>query len=410
MPSRSSLVRVLLASSLAVIVNASPLEPSRADALSGMSLAHLPVKRATDCGTWTMFCGGLPPKDGSTQRGAPAEGACNNACFYMNFINRDFVASYDSSADNDHSRVQSGCETRDGSVCNKMPFSQRFHDDFEQEPGGNQEYNCDEFPMAGMAQDDFSPDGPPRNSLRCIDRHENSAGGAQLKNFIDGVGRGLDGRTCDGPLPDGATFKIAFNYDGADQSKLGFCHLDSSVATLDIWHQFYLTQLAGGQSGRIDYPYDPDTSNRYAVASTAEDVLQCKLRVVRTSDETYEGWVYNNAGEEKGHASAQLAGDQQRLDIAGNDGVLDTAVVRLREMTDGPTNKGSNFLVYYGLGEQYGRFFVFGAWSGGNDNALRAEDPDNTVIDGAYCTLSDIEWSATTGARQEIECLFPCAA
>ena len=40
--------------------------------------------------------------------------------------------------------------------------------------------------------------------------------GAQLATFIQGIGTGLKGRTCDGPLPDDSTFKIAFNYDDAD--------------------------------------------------------------------------------------------------------------------------------------------------------------------------------------------------
>jgi hypothetical protein len=37
--------------------------------------------------------------------------------------------------------------------------------------------------------------------------------GTQLTLFIQGIGAGLEGRTCQGQLPDDSTFKIEFNYD-----------------------------------------------------------------------------------------------------------------------------------------------------------------------------------------------------
>ncbi len=91
--------------------------------------------------------------------------------------------------------------------------------------------------MAGMDQKDFKS-GTIRNSLRCIPATENSSkfdvtcasqedpsimtdirtgGGQQLGAFIAGTGNGLKGRTCDGPLQDGDTYKVEFNYDGADK-------------------------------------------------------------------------------------------------------------------------------------------------------------------------------------------------
>jgi len=107
--------------------------------LANLPRAHpkdLPLKRATDCGTWVMRCNG-------------AEDACNNACYYINNVNPGFVATYSSQVDNDKERIQSGCQTNQRSVCNAMPFSQRFHD--SQEPNSNgqdprtAQFNCDEF-------------------------------------------------------------------------------------------------------------------------------------------------------------------------------------------------------------------------------------------------------------------------
>ena len=156
----------------AVLCTAILLTGASANDLDLASLARthprdLPIKRATDCGTWVMTCKG-------------AEDACQNACYYVNNVNKNFVATYSSKVDNDKERGQSGCQTQQGSVCNAAPFSQRFHDD--QEPvtsgkaPGNANYNCDEFPMAGMEQQDFKslPAGTVRNSLRCIRADENS--------------------------------------------------------------------------------------------------------------------------------------------------------------------------------------------------------------------------------------------
>lgn len=83
------------------------------------------VKRAgRDCGTWTMFCGGVPGS--GDKRGKPAVGACNNACYFVNYLSGgEYIATYDPSVDNARNREQSGCQTSDGSVCNAMPFSQR---------------------------------------------------------------------------------------------------------------------------------------------------------------------------------------------------------------------------------------------------------------------------------------------
>lgn len=157
------------------------------------------VKRdGRDCGTWVMYCGGVPNAGPNGERGQSAEGACNNACYYINFLAEkkgEYTAKYDPDESNDHNRQHSGCQPQNGndatSICNVMPFSQRyaichsvmiqviltlsrFHDDFERQPDvKDQKFNCDEFPMAAMSQSDFTP-GKIRNSLRCIDGDQNS--------------------------------------------------------------------------------------------------------------------------------------------------------------------------------------------------------------------------------------------
>ena len=128
-----------------------------------------------DCGTFVMYC-------------EKAAGACNNACYHINCINKDseimvYVRyyswyirlansrpSYDASQSNTRNRHQSGCETKDSSVCNSLPFSQKFKDPLDDDD----EANCDEWPMASIKQDDFK-EGTIRNSLRCIPKSENSS-------------------------------------------------------------------------------------------------------------------------------------------------------------------------------------------------------------------------------------------
>ena len=157
---------VVAAFCVAALVFGSAASDLSLDGLVRTHARSLPVKRATDCGTWVMTCAG-------------AEDACQNACYYVNYVNTNFVAKYSSSVDNARERAQSGCQTQQGSICNLAPFSQRFHD--PQEPvtsgrdPGNPTYDCDEFPMAGMVQPDFNtlPAGTVRNSLRCIRSGDN---------------------------------------------------------------------------------------------------------------------------------------------------------------------------------------------------------------------------------------------
>lgn len=129
-----------------------PLKPTHARDL---------VRRAgRDCGKFICKCQG-------------AEGACNNACFHINCVDKTTKTMvYDASNSNDENRKQSGCRAGQRSVCNQMPFSQRFHDPLNHD-AGDQSINCDEWPMATIKQTPFK-EGTIRNSLRCISAVENS--------------------------------------------------------------------------------------------------------------------------------------------------------------------------------------------------------------------------------------------
>lgn len=91
------------------------------------------TKRAgRDCGTWVFYCGGVPEAGKKGERGVSAEGACNNACYYINFLtkNGDYTATYDPDLSQTKNREHSGCRPKAGnnaaSICNVMPFSQRY--------------------------------------------------------------------------------------------------------------------------------------------------------------------------------------------------------------------------------------------------------------------------------------------
>lgn len=130
-----------------------------------------------DCGKFVMYC-------------EKAAGACNNACYHINCFDKNSAtmvyvntldrlwltnggSSYDAGNTNTKNRQQSGCETADGAICNKLPFSQRLHDPLNSALG-DITVNCDEWPMATTKQVDFK-EGTVRNSLRCIHSKENSS-------------------------------------------------------------------------------------------------------------------------------------------------------------------------------------------------------------------------------------------
>ena len=83
-----------------------------------------------DRGTWNLDC-------------TNAKEACNNACWSINCLGQDSRKMYyDPEDNNQHNREQSGCNVPN-SVCNIMPFSQKFND-----PQSLSSPSCDEWPMA----------------------------------------------------------------------------------------------------------------------------------------------------------------------------------------------------------------------------------------------------------------------
>ncbi|KAL8805167.1 MAG: hypothetical protein Q9182_002149 [Xanthomendoza sp. 2 TL-2023] len=99
-----------------------------------------------------------------------------------------------------------------------MSFSQWFKDGATQ----GSEYNCDEWPTAGVKQVDFQV-GTIRNSLRCINQRENSSGGAQLKAFVEGDNKEGLKKTCKGKVVDGDYWNIDFNLDDIKEEDVKNC-------------------------------------------------------------------------------------------------------------------------------------------------------------------------------------------
>lgn len=118
---------------------AMPAELIAGGAIAGRDLQDLQIRDKVqpkrDCGSWKMYCGGVPNAKGG--RGQSAEGACNNACYYINFLaptKGTYQAVYDPDVSDTKNREQSGCQPKAGndanSICNDMPFSQRCDEYF----------------------------------------------------------------------------------------------------------------------------------------------------------------------------------------------------------------------------------------------------------------------------------------
>lgn len=138
-----------------------PADPAGIESFSPLPDPNAIFKRAPrDCGTFKFKCKNMA-------------GACNNACYYINCVNKGNAnfAWGSSPVDN---RVHSGCTfTTKASICKLKPFSQRFWDrqldDVAPKP-----LQCDEFPMNAFKQTEFQ-EGTVRNSLRCINGGQNGS-------------------------------------------------------------------------------------------------------------------------------------------------------------------------------------------------------------------------------------------
>lgn len=129
--------------------------PSNTD---GTSLTERKIPR--DCGKFKFKCN-------------KAAGACNNACYFINCVNKGnnrFIYGK-SKVDN---RVHSGCTTSISStICKLSPFGQRMWDR-QSDNLAAKPLQCDEFPMNAFQQREFK-EGTIRNSLRCVNGGENGS-------------------------------------------------------------------------------------------------------------------------------------------------------------------------------------------------------------------------------------------
>jgi hypothetical protein len=168
-----------------------------------------------------------------------------------------------------------------------------------------------------------------------------------------------------------------------------------------------MTSLRGGSSGRISFPYQPDNDNRYAIATTKKDVLQCKVTIVRDTNNFYKVTVFDSNGNAQGTKNDVLAKNQDTLTVPGTGGLLPLAVI-----VEGPVGLsgtvGSRIDFNYGdrpfFNFELGTDFSWSTVSAGTDGRFSNQYPD--TLPGGYCTVPNIE--GLLPGIQQIECYFPC--
>lgn len=248
------------------------------------------VKRVgRDFGTFDAPCAG-------------AEGACNNACYYVKCQAADdpnanritYIGPKGAGnavdpttrkpREDDINRQESGCQAANGgAVCGNYPFSQDWINDQTQATN----FDCDEWPPAASQQVAFN-DKVHKNSLRCMLQGENRALGSRIGNFINGVGGPYPGRLLAGRMSRDDFFAVTFNTAGADQSKLGYCLGQGGAAgCVTDGFQFGMTAKTV-PSGRISAHYNPPTDNHYALQNAGVgDLFQCSVEVTRNGDNDF---------------------------------------------------------------------------------------------------------------------------
>ncbi|KAI4100281.1 MAG: hypothetical protein L6R37_005567 [Teloschistes peruensis] len=244
--------------------------------------------------------------------------------------------------------------------------------------------------MASIKQNDFVQ-GQVRNSLRCIDSSENSSGESQLQKFIQGAtpdqGRP---RTCPGAIQDGDFWQVEFDLTGANprNSKTQHC-ADSGFCANDAF-QFHMTAQ---RPGPYNFPYNPDTMNRYTQDGTpgGKDLLQCSVTVHRQLDTFFNIAVFDNMGTQKGTAALSA------FSTAG-------PPVRVKGLpADLLFNRAGAFEADGG-GTIFRYNSTFGlVWFGDAKGTSRDFQPG-----GEYCSV--IGSGTTQQPVQDLKCYFPCPA
>ncbi|KAK4691577.1 hypothetical protein P7C71_g5449, partial [Lecanoromycetidae sp. Uapishka_2] len=319
-----------------------------------------------DRGTWYLDCDKAP-------------GACQNACFSIICLEQDTRTMYYDSGDNNAAnRAASGCDTG-GSICNKMPFSQKLND-----AQGLTSPSCDEWPMAEVNN---SRNTDP-NVLRCINQPENSSGGSQLSNFIQGVGS-QPGRQGSGDFVEGDYWDVQFQNarDGTGPGNSPFCNSEPGECENDAF-QFYRHE----QQGNVGSPYNYDSQDHYALSSPGveadNDIVQCRVHLKRTTKEEatgrgattiqYDATTYDYKDSQTGTGTADLPSPDDPLTVTGG-----TVAVKI--------------------------------WVGDEEVSLD-DNPNYSVLDvtfkdntdgygGPYCTIGDVD--GDSGTRDE-DCYYPC--
>ncbi|KAL8967084.1 MAG: hypothetical protein Q9183_003079 [Haloplaca sp. 2 TL-2023] len=191
------------------------------------SLAPAPLDEH-DRGTWTLDC-------------TKAAAACNNACWSINCLGQDTKKMYyDPASDNKENRKQSGCDAG-GSVCKMMPFSQMFKDP------------------------------------KLLD--ETTCAGSQLRSFLDpNVNR--PNRRGNQPFVDSDFWMVEFEHtEGAP-----YCNAKKDEDSCKNDGDQFEASRTGG---KVSYPYNYETDNRYRrngdVAFSLVDVAQCSVHLRRKS-------------------------------------------------------------------------------------------------------------------------------
>ncbi|KAL8735471.1 MAG: hypothetical protein Q9181_002814 [Wetmoreana brouardii] len=327
-----------------------------------------PALDSHDRGTWHLDC-------------SKAAGACNNACFSVICLQQDTKKMYYDSGDNNGAnRKNSGCDVG-GSVCNVMPFSQKLND-----PQGLTKPSCDEWPMAELKNDN----NKAPNVLRCIDQAENSSGGTQLKNFINGVGHQPD-RKGQGHFVDGDYWEVDFQ--NADPTGSPYCLAQPGQCTNDGF-QFYFSGVSKNLVGIVSPEYDYDRNNHYALSAPGEksdiDIVQCKVHLTRSIHGSsggragssiyiqYKAEVFDYKGNSKGKRSAKMPSKDNPLSVDGvNPEVKIWAGKKFMSLDDVPNYQADNV-----------------NWTN-----------DKEGYGGLYCRVGEVD--GNDGTRDE-DCWFPC--
>jgi hypothetical protein len=171
-----------------------------------------------------------------------------------------------------------------------------------------------------------------------------------------------------------------------------------------------LTALGGGQSGRITFPYRPsedDNVNKYAVATTGKNVLQCIAEIVRDAATNDYTVTLLDPDDNRHSVQGNLQQNQDMLTVPAPEGLRPLTVIATGPVGDKGT-VGSELSFIYGDQQNNpisGTDFVWTTLSTGTDPVLSNEFAN--TLPGGYCIVPNISKDSGT---QDIQCYFPCNA